>query len=167
MGDRCVPGRASVRSRGVGGRRRTDTDTHGAAHLSLDTREPRALALAAADAAAEKRASDIRILDLGDLLGITDFFVIVSTTNERQLGTVAEEVQRRLKEDVGRSPRRREGERDTGWMLLDYGDIVVHVFTEEQRRFYDLERLWSDAPVLPYEEAPLQRAATAADAPGE
>lgn len=75
---------------------------------------------------------------------------MVSASNERQLGTVAEEVERRVKERFDRGPRRREGQRDTGWMLLDYGEIVVHAFTEEQRRFYDLERLWSDAPLLPH-----------------
>ena len=120
----------------------------------LDTQTARTLALAAAEAASDKKASDVRILDLGELLGITDYFVLVSATNERQLASLTEEVERQLKERLGRSPRRREGQRDTGWMLLDYGDIVVHAFTEEQRRFYDLERLWSDAPVVPFTTAP-------------
>jgi ribosome-associated protein len=93
------------------------------------------------------------VVDVGDLLGITDYFVIVSARNERQLGTIAEEVQRVLKERHGRAPLRREGERDTGWMLLDYGDVVVHAFTEAQRAFYGLERLWSDAPRLPFVDA--------------
>jgi ribosome-associated protein len=91
----------------------------------------------------------VRILDVGDLIGITDFFVLASASNDRLLRTVADEVERRLK-DAGRSPRRREGTKDTGWMLLDYGDIVVHAFTEEQRAFYALERLWSDAPVVAF-----------------
>jgi ribosome-associated protein len=86
--------------------------------------------------------------------------VLVSASNERQLGTIADEVEHRLKQRCGRRPRRREGERETGWMLLDYGDIVVHAFTEEQRRYYDLERLWSDAPILPFEPAAGQRPAT-------
>lgn len=133
-------------------------------HLNdLDTQAARALALAAAEAASDKKASDVRILDLGDLLGITDYFVLVSATNERQLASLTEEVERQLKERLGRAPRRREGQRDTGWMLLDYGDIVVHAFTEEQRRFYDLERLWSDAPVVPFDAATA--AATAGDRP--
>jgi len=106
------------------------------------------LALAAASAAADKKATDIRILDLGELLGITDFFVLASASNERQLGTVVEEVERRLKQGEHRAPRHREGTKDTGWMVLDYGEIVVHAFTETQRAFYDLERLWSDAPQL-------------------
>lgn len=104
-----------------------------------------------ADAAAAKKARDIRILDLGELLGITDFFVVCSAGNERQLGTITEEVQRRLKEG-GHLPLRREGQRETGWMLLDYGVVVVHAFTEEQRRFYDLERLWSDAPTTVFDD---------------
>jgi ribosome-associated protein len=119
--------------------------------------------LAAADAAADKKASDIRILFLGELLGITDYFVVVSAGNERQLATVAEEVEGQLKQRLGRAPRRREGQRETGWMLLDYGDVVVHAFTQEQRRYYDLERLWSDAPTVPYEVA----APAAAGAPTE
>lgn len=119
------------------------------------------MALAAAAAAVDKKASDIRILDLGDLLGITDFFVLVSAGNERQLGTVADEIQRRLKLDAERAPRRREGTKDTGWLLLDYGDVVVHAFTAEQRAYYDLERLWSDAPTVPFDE--LAAAEAAAD----
>lgn len=93
------------------------------------------------------------MLDVGDLLAITDYFVLVSASNDRQLGTVADEIQRVLA-DSGRKPRRREGTKDTGWMLLDYGDVVVHAFTEEQRVYYGLERLWSDAPVVAFDPAP-------------
>ncbi len=78
--------------------------------------------------------------------------MLVSATNDRQLGTVVDEVQRKTGEG-GRKPRRREGTPDTGWMLLDYGDIVVHGFTEEQRAYYGLERLWADAPAVPFEPA--------------
>lgn len=105
------------------------------------------MAVAAAAAADEKKATEIRILEVGELLGITDYFVLASAANDRQLGTVVEAIEERLKEQE-RSPRRREGTKQTGWMLLDYGDIVVHAFTLEQRRYYDLERLWSDAPVI-------------------
>jgi ribosome-associated protein len=118
----------------------------------VDTTASRALALLAAAAAADKKAGDIRILDIGDLLGITDFFVLVSAGNDRQLGTVADEIERKTAE-TGRKPRRREGTKDTGWMLLDYGDVVVHAFTTEQRAYYGLERLWSDAPIVPFEPA--------------
>jgi len=113
--------------------------------ITVDVIESRTLALAAADAAENKKASEVVILDVGDLLGITEFFVIVSTSNPRQLDTVLDEVQRVLKAD-GRAPLRREGTAADGWAVLDYGDVVVHVFTEEQRSYYDLERLWADAP---------------------
>lgn len=88
----------------------------------------------------------------------------MSASNDRQLKTVVEEVQRKAAE-TGRKPRRREGTTDTGWMLLDYGDVVVHAFTEEQRSYYDLERLWKDAPVVPYSdaEAPASSGAGRAD----
>ena len=77
--------------------------------------------------------------------------MLVSAGNDRQLRTVADEVEAQLKRRLGRAPRRREGEPDTGWVLLDYGEIVVHAFSEEQRRFYDLERLWRDAPTIPFQ----------------
>ncbi len=73
--------------------------------------------------------------------------MLISATNDRQLRTVADEVERKTAEH-GRKPRRREGTPETGWMLLDYGDVVVHAFTTEQRAYYDLERLWRDAPTV-------------------
>lgn len=81
--------------------------------------------------------------------------MLVSARNEQQLSTIAEEVEHQVKEGLERRPRRREGAKDTGWMLLDYGDVVIHVFTEEQREYYNLERLWSDAPVLDFQEGTL------------
>jgi ribosome-associated protein len=96
-------------------------------------------------------------MDLGELLGITDFFVLASASNDRQLRTVIDEVERQAREQ-GRKPRRREGTAETGWILLDFGDVVVHAFTEEQRSYYALERLWADAPVIPFED-PAQPAA--------
>lgn len=85
------------------------------------------------------------ILDVGDLVGITEFFVIASASNLRQLDTVLDEIHRVLKAE-GRMPLRREGSATDGWAVLDYGDVVVHVFTEVQRAYYGLERLWADAP---------------------
>ena len=96
-------------------------------------------------------------MDLGELLGITDFFVLVSAANDRQLRSVVDEVERQTREH-GRKPRRREGTPETGWILLDYGDVIVHAFTEEQRAYYALERLWSDAPVVEFVD-PAQPAA--------
>lgn len=95
-------------------------------------------------------ADDIRILDIGDLLAITDFFVLVSARNELMLKTVMENVEFTVKQRFGRGPKRREGAKDTGWMILDFGDVMFHGFTTEQREFYDLERLWSDAPVVEF-----------------
>lgn len=130
-----------------------DSDA-GATNLStVELTESRELALAAASAAVNKKATDIRILELAALLGVTDFFVMASVANERQLGTVAEEVEYRLEEQTGRSPERREGTKETGWVILDYGEIVVHGFTEQQRAYYDVERLWSDAPTVEFDEA--------------
>lgn len=86
------------------------------------------------------------------MLSITDFFVLASAGNELQLATIVDEVERQVRGQHERRPRRREGTKDTGWMLLDYGDIVVHAFTVEQREFYGLERLWADAPSVEVSE---------------
>lgn len=80
-------------------------------------------------------------------MGITEYFVIVSTGNPRQLDTVIDEIHLVTKRN-GRAPLRREGDTTDGWLVLDYGDVVVHVFTQTQREYYDLERLWADAPRL-------------------
>jgi ribosome-associated protein len=113
--------------------------------VALDVTTSKSLALDAANAAENKKATDVVILDVGDLVGITEFFVLVSTSNPRQLDTVIDDVHAVLKTG-GRAPLRREGTNLDGWMVLDYGDVVVHVFTETQRDYYDLERLWADAP---------------------
>ncbi|MEJ7766113.1 MAG: ribosome silencing factor [Acidimicrobiales bacterium] len=99
----------------------------------------------AAMAAADKKADRPVILDVGRLLGIVDAFVICSAGNDRQVRTIAEEVERRVKEESGESPLRVEGKDEAAWILLDYGDMVVHVFLDEWRAYYDLERLWKDA----------------------
>jgi ribosome-associated protein len=105
-----------------------------------------AIATAAAEAARDKQAADVVVLDVAELLSITDYFVICSTSSNRQLKTVIEAVEERVRDEVRLKPVRREGEADAGWWLLDYVDVVVHVFGEEERAYYDLERLWSDAP---------------------
>ena len=110
------------------------------------------LAGAAAQAAAAKKAQRIVLIDVSELLVITDLFMICSASNERQVRTIAEEIERRMNESHGRKPIRREGERESQWVVIDYVDFVVHVFLEEQRAYYDLERLWSDAPVIPLDE---------------
>ena len=105
----------------------------------------RDVAVAAARAAAEKQAEDIVVLDVHELIVITDFFVVCSGSTDRQVKSVVEEVEKELRER-GLRPVRREGEREARWVLLDYVDVVVHVFADEERDYYDLERLWRDAP---------------------
>ncbi|HZQ85356.1 MAG TPA: ribosome silencing factor [Acidimicrobiales bacterium] len=103
-------------------------------------------ATVAAKAASDKLGLDTVVLEVGQVLAITDAFVITSGANSRQVRTIAEEVEDAVKAGDGPSPIRIEGLDDARWVLLDYGDFVVHVFLDEARRFYDLERLWSDAP---------------------
>ena len=117
------------------------------------------LATVAARAASDKLGVDTVVLEVGQVLAITDAFVITSGANSRQVRTIADEVEAAVKADDGPSPIRIEGLNDARWVLLDYGDFVVHVFLEETRRFYDLERLWSDAPRVPWEERVPARAA--------
>ena len=108
----------------------------------------------AAQAAAAKKGEDTVILEVGQILAITDAFVITSGTNARQVRTIAEEVEAKVAAECGPKPLRTEGLDDARWVLLDYGDFVVHVFLDEVRRYYDLERLWSDAPRVEWDEEP-------------
>jgi ribosome-associated protein len=96
-------------------------------------------------AASEKKAKDIAVVDVGEFLAITDHFLICSAPSERQVKTISDEIERVLSSEK-RKPIRREGSPEGGWILLDYGDFVVHVFSDEMRTYYDLERLWKDAP---------------------
>jgi ribosome-associated protein len=114
----------------------------------------RQLCVVAARAAADKKGEDTLILAVEPLLKITDAFVITSGTNVRQVRTIAEEVEERVKAGGGPSPLRIEGLDDARWVLMDYGDFVVHVFLDEVRTFYDLERLWADAERWPFEDTP-------------
>ena len=98
---------------------------------------------AAVAAIGDKKGLGIVVLDVSNLLVITDLFVIVSGTSRRHILTLAEEVEAKLKE-IGRRPLRREGVEDATWVLLDYGDVIVHLFSTEQRDYYDLEELWSE-----------------------
>lgn len=113
--------------------------------------ESREVAVLAARAANEKQAREVRILEMRDLLVITDFFVIASGSSDRQVKAIVDGVEREL-HAAGRKPVRREGERDLHWVLLDFSDVVVHVFLQEDRDYYELERLWKDAPIIPWEE---------------
>lgn len=115
------------------------------------------LAAVAARAASDKLGSDTVVLEVGQILAITDAFVITSGANARQVRTIAEEVEEAVKADGGPSPIRIEGLDDARWVLLDYGDFVVHVFLDEARRYYDLERLWSDAPRVRWDDGGRER----------
>ncbi|MFG1921567.1 ribosome silencing factor [Cryptosporangium sp. NPDC048952] len=112
------------------------------------------LALAAAQAASDKLATDIVVLDVSEQLVITDAFVIASAPNERQVSAIVDSVEEKLL-GLGAKPVRREGEREGRWVLLDFVDIVVHVQHAEERSFYALERLWKDCPVIPFVDAAL------------
>src|ERR1044071_2956412 len=96
-------------------------------------------------AAAEKKAHDLVVLDLREVASFTDYFVIASGTNVRQVQAVADEVQEQLRKQLSVRPARVEGYNSAEWVLLDYGDFIFQVFEEKSRRFYDLERLWRDA----------------------
>ena len=113
------------------------------------TDEAREAALVAAQAAADKLATDVVLIDVSDRLAITDVFVLATGSNERQVESIVDEIEEKLRAH-GSKPIRREGQRDGRWVLLDYGDIVVHVQHSEERVFYALERLWKDCPTIPF-----------------
>lgn len=110
-------------------------------------------AVLAAQAASSKKAIDPIVLAVGDVLAITDFFVIVSGSNPRQVRTIAEEIEEQVRGAGGPSPLRIEGLDDLHWVLVDYGEFVIHVFLQETRDYYELERLWSDVPRIEWESA--------------
>ncbi|RVW04838.1 ribosome silencing factor [Rhodococcus spongiicola] len=109
-----------------------------------------ALARNAALAADEKLASDVVVLDVSEQLVITDCFVLASAPNERQVNSIVENIEDKLRE-AGHKPVRREGTREGRWALLDYVDVVVHVQHTDERNFYALDRLWKDCPEIPVE----------------
>ena len=100
----------------------------------------------AAEAALDKKGDRVAVLEVGDVLAIIECFVLVSAANVRQVRTIVEEVEERVAAADGGKPRSIEGLADASWVLMDYGDVVVHVFLAETREFYDLDRLWGDVP---------------------
>ena len=137
----------------------------------------RELAVAAAKAADEKLGRDIAVIDVTDVMAITDIFVVISADSERQVAAVVEEVEDALTK-MGAEPKRREGNREFRWVLLDYGMLVVHVQRDAEREFYGLDRLYADCPAIeveglePYErpaafgdESKLREAANLEDLP--
>jgi ribosome-associated protein len=107
------------------------------------------------DAAQDKKAEDLVVLDLRKVSDVTDFFVICHGTSDRQVLTIADSIERKLQQELGVRPSSVEGRRGGDWVLMDYIDFVVHVFVAEKREFYRLERLWGDAPRVDLGDAGL------------
>ena len=105
-----------------------------------------ALARRIADIAADRKAIDLRVLDLRGIVSYTDFFVICTGNTERQTKAIHDAVRKELKDSEGLLPRRSEGDREARWILLDYLDCVVHIFTPDAREYYRLDQLWGEAP---------------------
>jgi ribosome-associated protein len=97
-------------------------------------------------AALDKKAIDLDVLAVGELTSIADYFILCSAGNERQAAAIADSITARLKEELNVRPLLVEGATPGRWILLDFGDFIIHIFTEDVRRFYGLERLWGDAP---------------------
>ena len=95
--------------------------------------------------AADKKATDIIVLDLRQIASFAEYFIIATGSNQRQVQAIADEIEEQLKKQVSTRPVRIEGYNTAEWVLMDYGDFVVHIFNKEAREFYDLERLWRDA----------------------
>lgn len=110
-------------------------------------------AIAAARAADDKLGQATLVIDVGEVLAITEQFVITSASNTRQVATIAQEVEEQISAEGGPKPLRIEGLDDLHWVLLDYGSFVVHVFLDETRSYYELERLWADVPRLEWRSA--------------
>ena len=113
--------------------------------------DARSLALAAARAADDAHGSDIVVLHVGDVLGVTEYFVIAGASNRRLVDAIVDDVEAAMKAELGRAPVRVEGVREQQWVLVDYGDVVVHVFLAEIRDFYEIERLYTDVPKIPWQ----------------
>lgn len=110
------------------------------------------VAKVAARAADDKQGTNTIVVPVGDILGITEYFVITGASNRRLVRAVAEEIEEQVREQCNRSPGRTEGHREQQWVLLDYGDVVVHVFLDEVRQFYEIERLYKDVPRIEWRD---------------
>lgn len=111
--------------------------------------DPGQLARIAVDAASDKKASDVLLLDIHEVTTFADYFVICSGSNRRQIQAIADAIDEQLSAQ-GASLLHREGDPDTGWILLDFGDVIIHILGTKEREYYDLERLWSDAKTVVY-----------------
>lgn len=115
--------------------------------------DARQLAVRAAQVADAEHATDVMVFHVGDVLGVTEYFVIASASNRRLVNAIVDDIEAQLKDDPGRAPLRVEGFREQQWVLLDYGDVVVHVFLAEIRDFYEIERLYTDVPKIDWTAA--------------
>ena len=113
------------------------------------------LAVLCARACDDKQATDIAVLPVGDVLAVTEYFVVASASNPRQVRAITDAVLTQVREATGRGPLRSEGVREQQWVLVDYGDVIVHIFSEETRRFYEIERLYKDVEPLDWAAAEL------------
>ncbi len=114
--------------------------------------ETRQWAVTAARAADSKVGHDVVVLEVGEVLAVCGWFVIASAANERQVKAICDEVELQIHEAGGPKPKRIEGLADRTWVLMDYGDVVVHVFQQAEREYYDLDRLWADVPKVEWAE---------------
>lgn len=110
--------------------------------------ETLALAKEIAQEALDTKAQDLKLLDLRDLVSYTDYFILATGTSDRHVKSIADRVHLKVKKKLGRLPISYEGLQSGQWVLLDYGDVVLHVFLEEQRKYYGLDAMWADAPVI-------------------
>ena len=110
------------------------------------------LAVRTARIADGMKAGDILVLHVGDVLALTEYFVVASASNKRLVDAIVEEVEAQVRETTGRSPIRVEGAREHQWVLIDYGDVIVHVFLSEIRDFYEIERLYKDVPKIEWDD---------------
>lgn len=125
----------------------TETEANATATAPAEA-APRDIAIIAARAANEKKATDIVVQNVGELIGVTEYFVIVTAANNRQVNAIIDAIEEAERKEGGVKPLHREDTRDGSWELLDYGSVVIHVFQPETREFYRLEALWNDAPVM-------------------
>jgi ribosome-associated protein len=117
----------------------------------VSTAAAAALAITAARAADDKKAENTIVLQVGNVLGITEYFVITSASNRRLVRTIVDAVEEQVRAEHGRSPLRSEGVGEQQWVLVDFGDVVVHVFADEVRTYYEIERLYRDVPRLEWQ----------------
>lgn len=141
----------SVDSAGIA--RSSDLAASAGPYPAMDGAYARRWAVAAAAAADERKGADTVVIDVGDVLVVTDLFVITHGNNARQVRSITEGVEKLVKQAGGPSPLRIEGADDRQWVLLDYGPFVVHVFDAERRALYQLERLWGDCPLVDWRTA--------------